>query len=145
MKKFTSCTEADFKPTQWDTAADKLDFVEHFCRFVSQGFPEALFTKKFYNRLSMTFGHIAHYNRGGFWATYFTTSQDKLHFLEHTFNSHPCGDATFTYSDAERAIIDWLHEHGDIMVAAVKRRDDDIRAREMGELSRLQAKYGLGT
>lgn len=141
MKKITKHTEADFKPTQFDTAKDKLEFVEHFFRFVSQDFPQQLFTDKFYKRLSNMFGHIAYYDRGGFWETFFATPDKKLAFLERTFSSNPCGQPTFTYSDAERAIIEWLHEHNDIMGAALRHKDDKIRAFELAELARLKAKY----
>lgn len=35
--------------------------------FIDSGFKQTLFTKKLYPELSNTFGHIAHYNQGGFW------------------------------------------------------------------------------
>jgi hypothetical protein len=52
---------SEFVPTEFSTAADKADFGNTFLHFVDADCAQNLFTKKFYNRLSMTFGHIAHY------------------------------------------------------------------------------------
>ena len=99
-----------FTPTEWATADDKVWFFQHFQKFVKSGFRRSLFTKRFYNRLSLTFGHIAHYNQGGFWEEYFTTDEDKARFIRDTMG-WPCyGDPAFTYSDVERALIEWLRK-----------------------------------
>ena len=42
-------------------AADKAEFGNTLLRFIESEWALALFTKSFYNRLSMCFGHIAHY------------------------------------------------------------------------------------
>jgi hypothetical protein len=52
---------SDFVPTNFSTAADKADFGNAFLYFIESEWKETLFTKTFYNRLSNTFGHIAHY------------------------------------------------------------------------------------
>jgi hypothetical protein len=52
---------SEFVPTEFSTAADKADFGNMFLHFLDADCERNLFTKKFYNRLSMTFGHIAHY------------------------------------------------------------------------------------
>ena len=63
-----------------------------------------MFTKKLYPRLSNTFGHIAHYNQGGFWAEWFVEAFDQVRFIEHLLR-WPCyGDPEFTFSDVERAL-----------------------------------------
>jgi hypothetical protein len=105
---------AQFQPTKWDTADDKAWFANQFVKFVESGFDQRHFTDRFYRRLSNTFGHIAHYNRLGFWETYFTTPAGRLRFLEIAL-LHPCyGDPTWTYSDVERAIQVWLRESGTV-------------------------------
>lgn len=97
-----------FTATQFDTAKDKEWFFEQFKKFVMNGFEQKYFTKKFYARLSMTFGHIAHYDQGGFWEEFFTTTADKIRFLEQTLE-YPCyGNPAFTYSDVEKELIAWL-------------------------------------
>lgn len=50
-----------FVRTKFSTAADKADFGNAFLRFIESEWKKTLFTKTFYNHLSNTFGHIAHY------------------------------------------------------------------------------------
>jgi len=52
---------SDFTATKFSTAADKAEFGNTLLRFIDSKWASALFTKSFYNRLSMSFGHIAHY------------------------------------------------------------------------------------
>ena len=94
----------EFTPTKFSTAADKAEFGNHFLRFIESEWAQALFTKDFYHRLSMCFGHIAHMDRPTFYETWFTCDQDRLRFLEKTLK-WPCwGDPEYTFSDVERAI-----------------------------------------
>ena len=130
-----------FTPTQWETAKDKAAFVNRFVRFVESDFAEKHFTEKFYQRLSNTFGNIAHYNRGGFWSEFFTTTADKVRFLEMTFH-YPCyGDPAWTYSDVERALQAWLQEDG-TLDRFRQRLAEETEAGERAQLARLQAKFG---
>lgn len=55
---FTAC---EFTATEYSSREDKVWFADHFVGFVEAGCPERLFTKRFYRRLSLCFGHIAHY------------------------------------------------------------------------------------
>ena len=129
-----------FTPTQWDTAQDKAAFAKQFVRFLQSDFAAKHFTDKFYRRLSNTFGHIAHYNRGGFWDTFFTTTADKVRFLERTLQ-HPCyGDPAWTYSDVERALQGWLQVDG-TLDRYRQRLAEETEAAERAELVRLQRKY----
>jgi hypothetical protein len=131
---------SQFTPTQWDTAADKVLFAEQFVQFVQSDFNFRHFTDKFYRRLSNTFGHIAHYNRGGFWDTFFRTTHDKVRFLEWTLQ-HPCyGDPTWTYSDVERALQAWLKTE-DMLNRYLTRLIEENEAAERVELARLLKKY----
>jgi len=98
-------TADDFVPTQWDSAEKKAKFANHLMRFIANDFPRSQFHKEFYRRLSMTFGHIAHYDSAGFYAHYFESAERKQKFLKACM-AWPCyGDSAFTYSDVERAVI----------------------------------------
>jgi hypothetical protein len=44
----------------------------------------ALFTKSFYNRVSMCFAHIAHYCRSQFYDEWFSSLAAQVRFLKHT-------------------------------------------------------------
>ncbi len=55
--------------------------VNTYLHFIESEWKRSLFTKTFYNRLSMCFGHIAHYDIHGFYETWFTCDKDRLEFL----------------------------------------------------------------
>ena len=94
----------EFTPTKFRTADEKAKFANHFFRFVDSNFAANLFTQKFYERLSNTFGHIAHYSKSGFYEEFFCNAADQLRFLE-AIAKWPChGDPAWTFSDVERAI-----------------------------------------
>ena len=50
-----------FIATQWSTAEDKAKFANALMKFIAHEFPRQSFSKALYQRLSNTFGHIAHY------------------------------------------------------------------------------------
>src|ERR1035441_5677574 len=92
-----------FTPTKWTTAEQEATFANQLMAFIAADFPESKFTKKFYNRLSQTFGMISHYNVDGFFSTFFTDTAGKLRFLR-SLVEWPCyGSSEFTFSDVERA------------------------------------------
>lgn len=59
-KKFFKAS--DFTDTPSAAKEAKVKFCEQFVRFVESDFAPSAFPKWFYQRLSMTFGHIAHYD-----------------------------------------------------------------------------------
>src|SRR5208282_5946414 len=131
---------ADFVPTHWDTPEQKAKFANALLAFVAQDFPRSKFHESFYRRLSNTFGHIAFYNREGFYERFFRTAEDKLEFLEQCV-TWPChGDPTYTYSDVERAVVARLTQSQIVAIlssqVAVERR-----RRELALLSELKARY----
>jgi hypothetical protein len=135
-------TAEQFKPTQWNTAQDKADFANQFVRFVEGGFSASEFAPDFYSRLSQTFGHIAHFDRGTFFKTFFTCSADKLKFLAQTVEHESFGDPAFTFCDVERALRDWVIESK--MIDRVAQTAINARNRaEREQLNRLLKKHGL--
>ena len=95
---------SDFTATKFSTAADKAEFGNALLRFIESEWASALFTKSFYNRLSMCFGHIAHYCRTQFYEEWFSSLAAQVRFLKHTLR-FPCyGDPEYTFSDVEKAI-----------------------------------------
>jgi len=137
MQNFTG---EQFTPTKWDNAQAKANFGRQFIKFVESDFDAKRFSQAFYRRLALTFGHIAHFNRQGFFETFFTTTADKVRFLRMTL-AHPCfGDPAFTYSDVERALQSWLLERG-LLAKHEQRLADETEAGERTELARLKAKY----
>lgn len=139
----TDFTADRFTATKFSDAEEKAKFAKQFIKFVQWDFSKKQFSKAFYQRLSMTFGHIAHYNQGGFFEEFFTTTEGKVRFLRQSL-AHPCwGDPTFNYSDVERALQAWLR-HYHVMEKYEQLLAEEMEAEEKATLARLQAKYGAG-
>jgi hypothetical protein len=136
----TAFSASQFVATKWDTAEDKARFANQFLNFVESDFSASKFPKWFYKRLSMTFGHIAHYDQAGFWSEFFQSSEGKVRFIEQTLRHLCWGDPTCTYSDVEHDLKSVLSVSG---VLEKVRRDHSqaVESSERGELSRLKAKY----
>ncbi len=136
----TTFQPSQFTATPWNSARGKAWFANHFVRFIHSACDEEFFTAKFYRRLSCTFGHIAHYDKAGFWCEFFTSLPDTIRFLDWTLH-HPCyGDPACTYSDVERALQEWLRADETLrryhsVLAASRRaieRDDERMRRKHG-------------
>ncbi|WP_263359521.1 hypothetical protein [Acidicapsa ligni] len=131
---------SEFVPTKFSTSADKAMFGNALLHFIESEWNETLFTKKFYNQLCNTFGHIAHYNRATFYSTWFTCDADRVRFLEQTLE-WPCwGEAEFTFCDVERALQREVRKRN-YLGRYELRAAESLRAAEMAILKRLEAKY----
>lgn len=129
-----------YKATQWESADQKDKFERQFMLFVGTDFDRKNFPKWFYQRLSQTFGHIAHYDQSGFWEEWFTNAHDQVRFLEHTLARVPVGDPEYTYSDVEKDIQCWLRE-GDFLKKARLQWQDEIDQKDRSEFRRLSDKF----
>ena len=131
---------SEFVPTQFSTAADKASFGNTLLHFLDADCSRELFIKKLYNRLSMTFGHAAHCDIEGFYSTWFTRDRHRLGFIQKLLR-WPChGDPKFTFSDVEQAIQQVVRERN-YLARYELRAAEALRAAEMTELRRLEAKY----
>ena len=134
---------SEFLPTKFSTAADKADFGNTLLHFIDSEWKQTLFTEKFYNRLSNTFGHMAHYDRPTFYSTWFTCDADRLRFLEQTLE-WPCwGEAEFTFCDVERALQREIRQRNYLLRYELKAAES-LRSAEIAILERLEAKYRPG-
>lgn len=131
---------SEFVPTEWSTAIDKANFGNTLLHFLDADCPRKLFTRKFYIRLSITFGNCAHYNLETFYDTWFTRDRHRLAFVQHILR-WPCyGDPTFTFSDVERAVQRVVAERN-YLARFDLRASEQLRTTEICELQRLEAKY----
>jgi hypothetical protein len=144
MNYFTNITDFTpdkFTPTKWEGEDKKAAFARHFIKFLQWDFSRKQFTKAFYQRLSATFGHIAHFNVGGFYEEFFSTTEGKVRFLRQTL-AHPCyGDPAWTHSDVERALQQWVRHNG-ALEKYERLLAEETEAEERSTLARLQMKYG---
>jgi hypothetical protein len=136
--------ETEFTPTKWNTAKDKADFGNKLLQFILGGFTEKQFTHPLYDRLMNCFGHIAHYNKVGFYDEWFSTIARRAEFIDHLLG-YPCwGEAEFTFCDVERAIQRKVRELN-LLIAWQGRAADELRERELAILTHLQKKYQPST
>jgi len=131
---------SDFTATKFSTAGDKAEFGNTFLRFIESEWASALFTKSFYNRLSMSFGHIAHYNRAQFYEEWFSSLADQVRFLKHTLR-FPCyGDPEYTFSDVERAIQREIVDRNYLSRYELRLAEEQ-QATDLALLRQLESKY----
>ena len=131
---------SDFTATKFSTAADKAEFGNTLLRFIESEWASALFTKSFYNRLSMCFGHIANYNRTQFYEEWFSSLAAQERFLKHTLR-FPCyGDPEYTFSDVERAIQREIVNRN-YLARYELRLAEDQQATDLALLRQLESKY----
>ena len=100
-----------------------------------------MFSKGFYTRMSMMRGHIAHYDRGGFYNAQFSTSERRADFLQHWATAPVYGNPAYTWSDVERVLAAWLQEHPEHEHQQRATHDALIEDIERRELARLKVKY----
>ena len=133
---------SEFMPTKFSTAQDKAEFGNTFLHFIESEWARTAFSKSFYNRLSMCFSHIAHYDAAGFYETWFTSDADRLRFLRHTL-AWPCwGDPEYTFCDVERAIQHEVRKRN-YLARYELRAAEAVFSSEMETLKRLEAKYRM--
>ena len=133
----------EFTATQWDGAEVKAKFANDLCRFMAADFKETLFSKDLYRRLSMCWGHIAHYDRNGFFSEFFRDLRGKVDFLDQTLAWRCFGDPAYTFSDVERAVNARLRSCN-LLAAYRALRAAEVESAEREMLRRLQQKYDGG-
>ena len=133
-------TETCFTPTKFSTAADKAWFANALARFIASDFPKAQWTKRLYGRLSLCFGHMAHYDMHGFRTDFFETTAGKVAFLEETMQHHCYGLPNYTHCDVERALLLRLRACG-VLPFYQGLQEAETVAAERALLALLQAKY----
>jgi hypothetical protein len=131
---------SDFTATKFSTAADKAEFGNTLLRFIESEWASALFTKSFYNRISMCFGHIAHHCRSQFYEEWFSSLDAQVRFLKHTLR-FPCyGDPEYTFSDVERAIQREIVNRNYLSRYELRLAEEQ-QATELALLRQLESKY----
>lgn len=135
MKKATADQFAD---TRFGTAADKAKFVNQLIAFAESGFEEKKFHNTIYTRLMNLFGHIAHYDKVGFYDEWFSNDIHRLSWLRHIADADVY-DIT-DWADAERYIKNHLASSG-LLHTYRLRVSNQIESREREELAKLKAKY----
>jgi len=67
--------------SKYMSAAEKAKVLKHWEMFLKSGLDKEHFTRALYEHLIQHCSFIAHYDIHGFYATYFQSGDDTLHFL----------------------------------------------------------------
>ena len=72
----------NFKDEKFLSKSQKETILKNWCRFIKSGFKKGNFTRAIYEHLHLHCGFIAHFDRNGFFNTYFVEPQDTIAFME---------------------------------------------------------------
>lgn len=125
-----------FKDAQFLTAVQKEKIVKNFKSFLKNHMSLTTFTDALYKHFSLHCGFIAHYNRMGFYDTYFTSPEGKTTFYRALVMNHEMPD----YADVNKVLKFMLKEYMDSQVDALVK---EARDRDVAEAKRLLAKHGM--
>jgi hypothetical protein len=105
-------TAQDCTPTPFATAQTKADHANAVLDFIERGMPAENFTRALYDTFYLhLFGHIAHFDRHGFRAEWFTTAADKALFINQALTADCGGDPAHTWCDVENHLQTALTAH----------------------------------
>lgn len=141
------------KDTRFMSAAEKERVLRQWERFLKGGLRREQFSEALYDHLIQHCSFIAHYNRAGFYSTYFESGDDTAAFLSQfdKRNAEPNGiprsveyGMTYwvndEYGDINMAMIEIASKYilGLLALAKQSQEDADIR-----EARRLLSKHGI--
>ena len=143
--------EYEFKDVKFLTADEKRKIIKAWDRFLKNGCRQEDFTERLYHHLMQHCSFIAHYDRAGFYGTYFTEGEDQVRFLSQFDNRGPLKSVEYRgtwwisgpngdYEDINRAMIDVATAYipGLIEKANREQEEKDIaRARALLEKHKL--------
>jgi len=112
---------------QFMTAARKKAVLKDWVAFLNGGFRFEDFTKALYDHLTLSCSFIAHFNRLGFYETYFKDARQTARFLSQFDRTKGC--VSVEYGDCH-----WIHKQGyedlnGAMVSCIVRLLPDVKRR----------------
>ena len=115
-------TEVYFKDSEFMTAREKRLVLANWKTFLKHGLKQTHFTRRLYNHLHLHCGFIAHYNIGGFYATYFECGPDTIEFFRR-FCDAASNSWAADYKDLNSAMLDVYKAY---QASIDKKASDDI-------------------
>lgn len=130
--------ETELKDAPFMSAKDKQLVLKQWTKFLAGGLEWQHFTKVLYEHLHLHCGFIAHYDRQGFYSTYFESGDGIIRFfawLQYEENRH-----MMEYDDLFNAMMEVGASYipGLIETAQVKQKNADIAIAR-----RLLEKHGI--
>lgn len=133
-----------FTATAYDSAEDKAKWANAMASWILRGFPENGWREGLYYHLYQhMYCHIAHFNRHGFYATWFADIYRQLDWLRYAASGGPMGclgDPTHTWSDVERAFQSWIRVNR-LIASWEAKCNAETEIRERAQLAHLKEKY----
>jgi len=137
------------KDTKFMTAKVKELTLKQWRTFIRDGMQAKHFTKRIYDHLILHCSFIAHYNREGFYYTYFQQPEDTIKFLRQF-------DPDGNHLSVEYGMIYWwtgsdYHDLNDAMCQVVgeyieqytSQKLKEVRTRDVLLAKSLLAKHGI--
>lgn len=137
-----------YTSTRFMTAADKGRVAKQWERFLESNMARDKFGAKLYDHLHLHCGHIAHYDRDGFYAEWFAAPGKRIEFIQRWADDYQTGrlswGANSDYDDLNAAMYKTLTQHADRIAILAQRavaenlREDIVRKQAM--LDRLEGR-----
>jgi len=132
----------NFRDAEFMSAREKELVEKAWVRFLKNGLRIQDFTDRLYRHLTLHCSFIAHYNRAGFYQTYFENGEDPVRFLSQFDKRGECRSVEYggrwwlsgQYQDLNRAMIEEAVPYIPVFMenAQARQREADIaQAREL--------------
>lgn len=140
------------KDAEFMTADEKRKVLRQWERFLKCGCTRETFTKSLYDHLIQQCSFIAHYDRQGFYATYFQEPEDTIHFLRQFDNRNGIPKSieygmTYWYTDADYNDInaEMCRIASRYIPDLVRKCQTEQEDRDIRRARALMAKHGIYT
>ena len=137
-----------FSDGEFMSARQKELVLKAWVRFLKHGLRFADFTKRLYDHLILHCSFIAHFDRGGFYRTYFESGEETARFLSQFDGRGECRSVEYggggwmqgNYADLNRAMVE---DASPYLPALIENARESEREADLAEAKRLLAKHGL--
>ena len=136
MEQLSMTSTQAMADTKFMTAKEKVAVLKAWETFLKYGCQRDHFTKALYDHLMQNCSFIAHYDLGGFYATYFEEGDDTVHFLSQFDRSKGTQSIEYgstlwlngDYADINNAMLDIAGKYIPVLVLqfSSKQRDHDL-------------------
>ena len=136
-----------FRDAQFMSAREKGLTLNAWVRFLKGGLRFGDFSRRLYQHLHLHCQFIAHYDRAGFYRTYFERGEDTVRFLSQFDQRGECRSVEYgmtiwcdgDYGDLAKAMIEEAAPYIPKLITEAQARE---READLGEAKRLLAKHG---
>lgn len=137
-----------FRDVEFLSAREKQLVLNAWVRFLKNGLRFEDFSDRLYRHLTLHCSFIAHYNRAGFYQTYFENGEDTARFLAQFDKRTDCrsveyGGAWWLNGDYEDINGAMIEEAAEYIPALLESAGAKAREADLAEAQRLAAKHGF--